>query len=210
MIALCLADLHSNVTALRRLEALLTRERGTIDLVLAAGDITIPGHEAYAQDFIDVVRRQSLPLLLVHGNNDTYAAVETFRRENVTIHRRERSLGEARFVGFGGDGSALHDQELADGETLELRLGGAVLLTHLPPQARLTYSTREEAARAAVQSENLSQPRAHVCGHIHQTEGVAYLGATKVVKLRAAMWNRCALLDVKTLSATFRDLESSA
>src|SRR4051812_42036721 len=106
--------MHSSVAALRRLEALLTRER--FDLVLAAGDITIAGHEPYAQDFVALIRRHGCPLLLVHGNNDTREAVETFRREGVTIHRRERELFGRRFVGFGGDGSAPHDDELVDGE----------------------------------------------------------------------------------------------
>ena len=39
------------------------------------GDITIPGHEPYARDFIALVRRHGCPLLLVHGNNDTTGAL---------------------------------------------------------------------------------------------------------------------------------------
>ncbi len=235
MLALCLADLHSSAVALRRLDALLARER--FDVVLAAGDITIAGHEPYAKDFVALVRRHDRPLLLVHGNNDTWEAVETFRREGVTIHRRERELGGVRFVGFGGDGTATFDAELAEEESLDLRLSGAIFLTHLPPP-RLRYgpdtpgegpsssTSPAPLASASLKAGNAARPSrasaatlgrpaapqladaplAQICGHIHHLEGVARLGPTKVVKVRAAMWNRCATLDLRTLRATFRDL----
>ena len=228
-VALCLADLHSSVSALRRLDALLARER--FDLVLVAGDITIAGHEPYAKDFVAVVRRHGCPLLLVHGNNDTLQAVETFRREGVTIHRRERELFGVRFVGFGGDGTASYDDELAEGESLHVDPTDAILLTHLPPP-RLRYSLHDPDERRKTKGESttsvlrpalalsgaegsfvqpperdlIGAPCAQICGHIHQLEGVARLGPTKVIKVRAAMWNRCATLDVRTLHARFRNL----
>jgi hypothetical protein len=34
------------------------------------------------------------------------------------------------------------------------------------------------------------------------------VATTKVIKLRAAMWNRCAYLDLDTLRADFRDLSA--
>ncbi len=152
-----------------------------------------------------MVRRHGLPLLLVHGNNDTLRAVEEFRRAGVTIHRQEREVAGVRFVGFGGDGTAPHDSQLAPGETLTLDLAGAILLTHLPPRG-LHYVVHDQGAPV----QPGAAPRAHVCGHVHHTEGIAWLGPTKVVKLRAAMWNRCALLDLDTLAATFLDLAPGA
>lgn len=167
--------------------------RGQIDLVLAAGDITIAGHEAYAGQFLECVRGHDVPLLLVHGNNDTREVVELFRREEVTIHRRARELLGHRFVGFGGDGNAPHDVELAEGEQEHLPLDGAIFLTHIPP------ASRGPAPQGG--------PRAHICGHIHHTEGTYDRGTTRIVKLRAAMWNRCALLDLETRAVTFLNLE---
>lgn len=225
--ALCLADLHSNVTALQRVDALLGVLAPELSVVLLAGDVTIPGHDAYAKDVIAVIRRHKVPLLLVHGNNDTAAAVEAFRRAGVTIHRREREVAGVRFVGFGGDGTAPHDTELAPGESLSLDLSNAILLTHLPPPG-VRYAAQDhgaprstgaaerqpgagqEALIAPANSPTFPRPRAHICGHIHHTEGVAWRGPTKIVKLRAAMWNRCALLDLDTLKTTFRDLAPDA
>ncbi len=227
--ALCLADLHSNVTALQRVDALLGGLARELSVVLLAGDVTIPGHDAYAKDVIAVVRRHNVPLLLVHGNNDTVAAVEEFRRAGVTIHRQEREVAGVRFVGFGGDGTAPHDTELATGESLSLDLEGAILLTHLPPPGvRYASQDREAPPRkpgvatgnppgddqeisiAPSTGPTIPSPRAHICGHIHHSEGIAWIGPTKIVKLRAAMWNRCALLDLDTLVATFRDLAPDA
>jgi Icc-related predicted phosphoesterase len=222
-VALCLADLHSSATALRRLDGLMARER--FDVVLAAGDITIAGHAAYAADFIAVVRRHDCPLLLVHGNNDTFEAVEIFRREGVTIHRQERQLLGTRFVGFGGDGTATHDLELAEGELEQLDPSGAILLTHVPPRGLRYFLTDPDGRRRTNDESQLRDgerrssfatrpssptlafaPRAQICGHIHHQEGIAYLGPTKVVKLRAAMWNRCAVLDLRSLGVSFRNL----
>jgi Icc-related predicted phosphoesterase len=176
---------------------------------LIAGDVTVPGREAYARDVIALARRHGVPLLLVHGNNDTAGAVEEFRRAGVTIHRRERVVDGVRFVGFGGDGNAPHDVELGRGESLDLDLEGCILLTHLPPP-RLRYGPDGPPPPPDPRRSPdlaLPAPRAQVCGHIHHPEGVAWLGRTKVIKPRAAMWNRCALLDLDTLAATFRDLD---
>ncbi len=212
--ALCLADLHSNVTALQRLHALLARMAGGVDLVLAAGDITIPGHEAYAQEFIDCVRAHNVPLLLVHGNNDTLAAVKVFRQAGVTIHRREREMLGRRFVGFGGDGNAPHDVELAEGELEELPMAGAIFLTHVPPAGRLALSPVDcgELPATFTFGGQLVEggPAAHICGHIHQTEGVGIYAGAKLIKLRAAMWNRAALLTLDTLHTEFIDLDPHA
>lgn len=212
--ALCLADLHSSVKALSRLDQRLARTRGHVDLVLAAGDITIPGHEAYADEFIHCVARHEIPLLLVHGNNDCIEAVERFRAAGVTIHRLERRVLGHRFVGFGGDGNAPYDVELEPGELEVLPVEGAILLTHVPPATRLALSPVDgEHVTASLTFGTPpaalvgTGPLAHICGHIHPTEGVAYLAGTKVVKLRAAMWNRCALLNLSTLRAEFLDLE---
>ena len=188
--------------------------RGRVQVVLAAGDITIAGHEAYAQDFLDCVRAHKVPLLLVHGNNDSRTVVELFRREDVTIHRRERTLHGRRFVGMGGDGYAPHDVELAEGELAELPVEGAILLTHVPPAGRLTLSTVDGPSIP----QNLTLggqlleggPLAHICGHIHGTEGVGMYACAKIIKLRAAMWNACALLDLDTLHAEFLPLDPSS
>jgi len=188
--------------------------RGRVQLVLAAGDITIAGHEAYAQDFLDCVKVHKVPLLLVHGNNDSRAVVELFRRENVTIHRREKTLCGRRFVGIGGDGYAPHDVELTEGDLGELPVESAILLTHVPPAGRLVLST--------VDGPDIPQnftvggqfveggPLAHICGHIHSTEGVGMYAGTKIIKLRAAMWDACALLDLDTLHAEFLPLDPSS
>jgi Icc-related predicted phosphoesterase len=208
-VALCLADTHSNQTALRRIDARLARSRGEVDVVLIAGDVCIAGHEAYARQLIDCIRGHGVPLLLVHGNNDTRDVVQLFRAEGITLHRQEKTMLGHRFVGFGGDGYAPHDTELAEGELESLDMEGAILMTHVPPGGlELSPVDGPGVPRGFTFGGALVSggPRVHICGHIHQTEGVAYYAGTKIVKLRAAMWNRCALLNLDTLAVRFEDL----
>lgn len=178
-------------------------------MVLAAGDITISGHESYATRFVECVRAHDVPLLLVHGNNDGPEAVRVFREHGVTIHRRSATQAGHCFVGIGGDGYAPHDTELGPGESIDLPVDGSILLTHIPPaRIELTKVDGDHVPRSFEFGQPVEGgPRAHICGHVHHTEGVGYLAGTKVIKLRAAMWNSCALLDLDTLRTTFLTLE---
>jgi Icc-related predicted phosphoesterase len=210
--ALCIADTHSNPAALRHLDARLALSRGTVDLVLAAGDITIHGHEPYAREFVACVRAHDVPLLVVHGNNDSAEVARYFREEGLTLHRQERTLFGHRFTGFGGDGNATHDIELQPGEMEQLSPEGSIFLTHIPPSFRIALSPVDgpKVPRSITGQLTEGGPRAHICGHIHHTQGVAYYAGTKIVKLRAAMWGSCALLDLDTLAVTFLPLDPDA
>lgn len=46
-------------------------------------------------------------------------------------------------------------------------------------------------------------PLVHICGHIHHTWGIGYLGSTKVVKLAASYLGYYAIMDLETLHVDF-------
>ena len=200
---------------MRRVDALLKAGAGRYGVVLAAGDITIAGHEAYARDFVRTIVRHGTPLLAVPGNNDGAEVMETLRRADVSVHRRERVVGGVRFTGLGGDGTQPYEETLGEGEALGVDVAGSVFLTHIPP-AKLRYAPDTASGARGPQSVELAvppsvaagAPRAWVCGHVHKLEGVAFLGPTKVVKVRATFWGSYAELDLETLRARFLRLPS--
>ena len=186
--ALCLADLHSHVTALERLDGLLGALAGELDVVLVAGDVTVPGKEAYARRLIDLVARRRVPLLLVHGNNDSWPAVQEFRRAGVTIHRQEREWpGSASPASVAPETPPTTWSWGQGRRCTSTRRGASSSPTSRPPAGSRTARTPPAPAPPSAATPHLLAPRAQVCGHIHHSEGVAWIGPTKVIKLRAAM-----------------------
>ena len=158
--------------------------------MLVAGDVTVPGQEAYARRRDrPVARRHGCPCSLVHGNNDSWPAVQEFRRAGVTIHRQEREWTASASPASAAPATALHDLELGPGETLTSTRRGASSSPTSPPPAGSATGTATPPPRGAPcpATPHLPAPRAQVCGHIHHSEGVAWIGPTKVIKLRAAM-----------------------
>ena len=46
-------------------------------------------------------------------------------------------------------------------------------------------------------------PIVHICGHIHHTWGIGYLGSTKVIKLAGGYLGYCAIMDLQTFHVKF-------
>ncbi len=49
-------------------------------------------------------------------------------------------------------------------------------------------------------------PIVHICGHIHHTWGIGYLGSTKVIKLAGGYLGYCAIMDLDNLKVKFLNL----
>ena len=131
---------------------------GELDVVLVRGRHR-PRQEAYARRLIDLVARRRVPLLLVHGNNDSWPAVQEFRA-GVTIHRQEREVAGVRFTGFGGTGDAPHDLELGPGETLHLNPEGSILPHPRPAPPAGSRTARTPRPASATLSRDPAPPGA--------------------------------------------------
>jgi Icc-related predicted phosphoesterase len=157
---LACADLHGwseRVALVRELAA-----AHAPDVVVIAGDLTNVDEGMEALTLLDTL---AVPVLAVPGNMDGPGAVGT-------LAERGRLAGpEPHVVGgfsFGGP---------------NVRCPCDVLVTHVPPHGTLdTVSGGHHiGSRRVLELVERLAPRVVVCGHVHESPGVARLGAATVV-----------------------------
>ena len=102
---LCLADLHSQISALKNLDKYLENLNGEncFDLVLFAGDLTNREKSAlnFAQEFLNLMVKYNLPLFFVHGNNEPVEVIDFFEKNNCSLHYRIKEFKGYKFAGIG-------------------------------------------------------------------------------------------------------------
>jgi Icc-related predicted phosphoesterase len=190
MRALCLSDVHRDVSAARRLGA--TALVGGIDLILSAGDLGVDGANDAA--VCELLSSAGVPVFSVPGNHDGEDEYDELvaRFDWTDLHGRVIERDGWWFAGFGlrgwdGVGEVANDVALAE---LLSRLEGIpprrlVLLTHVPPLGTLAARDRRFVDRGSAQLADWIgawQPAACVCGHVHHREPVAdRIGETVVV-----------------------------
>ncbi|MEM3555211.1 MAG: metallophosphoesterase [Candidatus Micrarchaeia archaeon] len=193
MRVLALSDLHAEEAVLDCLRKLLEKEK--FDLILIVGDITHKGPLSYAEDLLDVLRGEKL--FAVHGNMDTQQVVDLLERRGFLLHLRKAELGGWNFIGYGGSSPTPfntpieYSEERIYEELSKMRMNSkTILITHPPP-----YNSGVDRTSGGVSAGSKSirkiieekKPFMNICGHIHEGEGEAVIGETKVVKVPAAM-----------------------
>jgi len=190
---LALSDLHSEETVLEGLGNLISKEK--FDLVLIVGDITQKGPLSYAEDLLDVLRGEKV--LAIQGNMDTKQVVDLLERKGLFFHLSKVELGEWNFIGFGGSsptpfGTPIEYEEWQIYDELsKFRMNSkTILVTHSPP-----YESGVDRTSSGVNAGSKSirriieekKPFMNICGHIHEAEGEAVIGGTRIIKVPAAM-----------------------
>lgn len=198
--AFLFSDLHASTTALGRIKQYISTQ-GDISLLLFAGDILNQGVPIsfleYFKKWLDSVR---LPLIWVPGNNDFGRSIELFNIMYPSIEGREEKYFGRKFTGS-GESSFINKEMLAD----------SIFMTHYPPPGRYRYVLKEDDSSHAgfeLGIENspmqfADSPLLHICGHLHDQIGLAYIGRTKLVKLGSAVLGHCAIIDLQTLKVKF-------
>ncbi len=183
MLITAISDIHGN-----RLDAAAGLAASS-DMLLIAGDITQFGGA-------DAARASLLALgdltnvCAVFGNCDQKDVESALVDLGISVHAREKRCGDYTIRGFSGAPDSLFG---APGEYSEdeistgLRSGGHapdILLTHVPAFgtpldiAPGVGHIGSHAVRAFVEEYT---PRLHVCGHVHESFGIASLGTTMLV-----------------------------
>ena len=185
---LAFSDLHH---ARARAEALVAAS-AEADLVIGAGDFC--NHRQGLAEAMNLLGGIAAPMVVVPGNAESAAELRDAAHQGTRVlHGEGMEFEGLRIFGLGygvpetpfGDWSC--DLGEAQAEALLAPCEAAdILVLHSPPRgvADLTsggQSVGSTAIRAAIERV---QPQLALCGHIHDSWGVAGLiGATKVVNL---------------------------
>jgi len=187
---LCISDIHG---ALRALVRILSAEPPA-DVLILAGDLTDFGTPRDASAVVKIARDHSPQVLAVAGNCDSAEIDAWLAAEGISVHARGLRLGGCAFCGLSAmppwRGNMYEfpeselDRSLAAGMA---QVGGEqplVLVSHAPPY---DCGLDRSGAGAAVGSTSVRKwiekvrPALVVCGHIHESGGIAKLGTSMVV-----------------------------
>ncbi len=204
---LLLTDIHGNERNVRKLSRI---ER---DLTIVAGDIADCGgtvEEAHA--ILEELASQGPPVVWVPGNCDTPLVVEAPPPRNTfLIHGVSIVVEGLAFAGAGGGTYSpfstpfeMSDEEL--GSVVEKAIAGRdkvdIVVTHVPPKESGLdrVSSGEYVGSVSLRSLLVRvRPRLHVCGHIHESWGVASIGGVLSINPGPLNWGHYgeALLDIE-------------
>lgn len=183
---LTFTDLHENKDGLN---ALVTRAaEPDIDFVVCAGDISSFGRglPTVLKAFSDLGK----PFYVVPGNHEEGEGFEEVVRKHkhcVSLDRKAIVVGEYVFLGFGGGGFAMKDQEFRKIARFWYgKFNGKkiVLLTHQPPfGTKLDFLHQRHVGNEDFRDFIIRiKPKLAISGHLHETVGeVDALGETKLI-----------------------------
>lgn len=183
---LATSDLHGDIRAVRRLAERAYREN--VDLVVIAGDIT--QFDSDSENMIGPFLEKKRKVLFVPGNHDSPATAE-FLAEKYGITNLQHYPVTYKGVGFFGCGGAnIGLNQLSEKEmSIYLKKGFAsvkdtekkIMITHLHPEGTTIEKMSFPGSSSIRKAIEDFQPDIHICGHIHEAEGIEEkVGKTKV------------------------------
>ncbi|MBI4151092.1 metallophosphoesterase family protein [Candidatus Woesearchaeota archaeon] len=185
MKVLAFADVHASLTAMKKLDALVKKEKP--DLLVNLGDFTI--FEQHLEDVCSRLAKLHPVQLVVHGNHeeDLTTAQVCKRHGWVFCHKKCVQIGDALFVGYGGGGFSSREPEfercVKNVHTTIKAAKKVVLLTHQPAFGTAVDNlygrhVGNTSFTAFIKKYNVAMA---LSGHIHETAGkTGKLGKTIV------------------------------
>jgi Icc-related predicted phosphoesterase len=208
-------------------------ENQEIDLIICAGDIVNMGEPlGFMQKFIEVIDGLDRALCWVPGNNDfgrayyklsaKYPSLEG-RVVEFLLKTKDHRL-KINLTGVGGSPASWAGQYAGQEIVDKKKIANSIFVSHVPPPGvhnyrredcvspfTISHSCEGRNLDPRIKSEDFrpsgprlsDAPLVHICGHIHHTQGVAYLGTTKIVKLAPLESGYYAIMDLENLKVEF-------
>jgi Icc-related predicted phosphoesterase len=194
-------------------------EIGAVDVLIVGGDITTFGTPDEAERAIELWRPLAPKLVAVAGNMDSPAIDERLVALGVSCDGRGVAIGDVGIAGVSAAPlSPLHtpyelpDEELARraeaglADVKECRV--RILCPHAPPygtacdRIRSGENVGSPALRALVERE---APDVVLCGHIHESRAIDWLGSSQIVNPGPVSAGHYALVEVDEVVAVSLD-----
>jgi uncharacterized protein len=187
---LATSDVHGDTRWIEKLAERAQKEQ--VDLVLLCGDLVLD--ERMTDNIVGPFTKRNLKVALIPGNHESTATTnflaEKYKAYN--LHGYSIKIGEVGFFGAGHANVGPHmidDKELFDmlkrGFNYIKDAKKKVMLTHVHPEDSLSEKMSFFAGSTAVKKAvELFKPDLHVCGHIHECEGIEeMIGSTKSINV---------------------------
>jgi Icc-related predicted phosphoesterase len=175
-----IADLHGTPDYVHRLKDI------DYDLLVICGDITNFGH---CKDGLTILNLVSGPYLAVHGNCDYSDVISALDEKGCNLHQKTVTVQNVVFAGFGGSNlfgrrtpCEYSEHDIYNG--LSSIPEGCILVTHVPPKNTKTdiaFKVTHVGSTAVRQVIEEKVPHIVLCGHIHESRNIDYVGETLVV-----------------------------
>ncbi len=203
--ALFVSDSHDAPACIGHLEKFINEH--SPKLVIFAGDITNNTPQAFAVKLFTLAKSMSCKVAAVGGNMDSLEVHKWLEAEGVSLHARKVVIDGHKLAGLGGGIEFRHNTPV---EYTEAQFASAleglldndtILVSHTPP-----YDTVADITSAGVHAGSKSvrdailkhQPKACLCGHIHEASGSQMLGNTLLLKIQPLKDGHAVLLDLDT------------
>jgi len=203
---LLLSDIHGKISLLWKI---LKREN--FDAIFIAGDFTYFEHLSCIKRIFKKMREiTSSPIYFVPGNCDPPDLI-TFSDESqkiFNVHEKAIPFGDKVVVGFGGSNITPFSTLIEFPENVikdkltsileKINPDKTLLLTHVPPYNTLDkiYSGEHVGSTGLREIIEKFNPLAVFCGHIHEEQGVTYIGRTIVIHPGPAMKGYYAIVEI--------------
>ncbi len=186
---LATSDVHGDTRWIEKLAQKAEKEK--VDLVLLCGDLTL--EESNTDNIVGPFRKRNLKVALLPGNHES-AATTGFLAELYGAHHLHGYGLKVGDVGFFGAGHANVGPHMIDDKELFQLIQKSynyvkdaktkVLVTHVHSAGSLVEKMSFEGSSAVKKAIELFKPDLHLCGHIHECEGIEEtIGKTKSINV---------------------------
>jgi Icc-related predicted phosphoesterase len=195
---LAFVDIHGDLKALKKVEEKAKRA----DILVCAGDMSM--FEQGLDVLLGRLNKLGKTVLMIHGNHEEEGSLkkECEKFNNIIfIHKKTHKKGNVRFIGYGGGGFDLTDQEFERfGNKIIKRIGKIekikkhkkgkktkkekeekgkgkkepkmVLVTHAPPYGtKLDFLNEFSGNKSITSFVEKAKPSFVICGHFHEHRG---------------------------------------
>lgn len=186
---LALSDVHGDTELIRQMAEKGAEEK--VDLVLLAGDIK--GFDGSMEGVIGPFKEKGLEVGIIPGNHESLAEIgfliERYKIKN--LHGYVLKKGDVGIFGCGYGDVGLHQlreedffDTLQKGDRALKGVKKKIMITHVQPKDSLIglgIFPGSQGVRKAIEE---LQPDIHLCGHVHETEGIEeIIGKTRVINI---------------------------
>ncbi len=184
-------DIHEYIHTLPSLE----KELRQADLILITGDMTRWRGPETAKKVLHAIQSYNPNILAQVGNTDSWDTHHLLTDLDINLHGQGRRFGDLGIFGVGGSNQTpfYSPTELSEEEIEAAIMAGyadiedapyKILVAHCPPyrtEVDRIFSGQHVGSTSVRQFIEAYQPTLCLSGHIHESAGEDYLGATHVL-----------------------------